>query len=50
MDENRQHVNERFKSSYKGEYHSDTFILVINITIILYNVYKYNILNINIFN
>ena len=48
MDENRQHVNERFKSSYKEEYHSDTFISVINITIILYNVYKYNILNINI--
>lgn len=49
MDENRQHVNERFKSSYKGEYHSDTFISVTNITIILCNAYKYNVLNINIF-
>ena len=50
MEENRQHVNKRFKSSLKVEYHSDTFILVINITIILCSVYKYNVLNINIFN
>ena len=50
MDENRQHVNERFKSSYKGEYHSGTFISVTNITMVLCSICKYNILNINIFN
>ena len=37
MDENRQHVNERFKSSYKGDYHSDTLRLVLCITMVLYN-------------
>ena len=37
MDKNRQHVNERFKSSYKGEYYERTLRLVLCIIMILYH-------------
>lgn len=37
MDKNRQHVNEQFKSSYKGEYHERTLRLVLCITMIPYH-------------
>ena len=37
MEENRQHVNERFESFYNGKHHERTLRLVLCIIMILYH-------------